>query len=62
MPAEVTNEQGGWSQTSGTAGKFYCRKTKLVRGMLAVGNVDPAKNNVNIESTRDTIQRLSVAR
>ena len=62
VPAEVTNEQGGWSQTSGTAGKFYCRKTKLVRGMLAVGNVDPAKNNVNIESTRDTIQRLSVAR
>ena len=62
VPAEVTNEQGGWSQTSGTAGRFYCRKTKLVRGMLAVGDVDPAKNAVNIESTRDTIQRLSVAR
>ena len=62
VPAEVTNEQGGWSQTSGTAGKFYCRKTKLVRGMLAVGDVDPAKNAVNLESTRDVIQRMSVAR
>jgi hypothetical protein len=63
VPAEVTNEQGGWSQKSGTSGKFYCRETKLlVRGMLAVGNADPSKNAVNIESTRDLIQRMSVAR
>ena len=62
VPAEVTNEQGGWSQKSGTSGRFYCRETKLVRGMLAVGDADPSKNAVNIESTRDLIQRLSVAR
>ena len=61
VSAEVTNEQGGWSQKSKTADKFYCRKTKQVRGMLAVGNDDPSKNTVNIESTRDIIQRMSVA-
>jgi hypothetical protein len=62
VPAEVTNEQGGWSQNSNTAKMFYCRTTKQVRGMLAVGNADPSKNAVNIESTRDVIQRMSVAR
>ena len=53
--------EGGWSQKSGTSGRFYCRETKLVRGMLAAGDADTLKNAVNTESTRDLIQWLSVA-
>ena len=61
VPAEVVNAQGGWSQKSKTAERHYCRKTKKVRGILAIGNPDTSLNEITIESTKDLIQRLSVA-
>ena len=59
VPTEAINAMGDWAPNSNVATNFYSRRTKKVKGVLALGNADPTLNTINLEYTKDVIQRLA---